>query len=53
VTLVHGTGDAYRTTDEVTARAEALNARGLRASVTTFEGGHHLDAGVLRAVAGA
>jgi predicted esterase len=51
VTLVHGTEDAYRTPEDVALRAEALREHGLRADVATFAGGHHLDAGVLRALA--
>jgi predicted esterase len=53
VTLVCGSADAYRTVDEVSAQAESLRARGLDVRLATYEGGHHLDEGTLRALAGA
>jgi len=53
VTFVCGTGDPYRSPDDVAAQAEALRSQGIWATVSTFAGGHHLDAGVLHALAGA
>jgi dienelactone hydrolase len=53
VTIVRGDADAHGGRDAAMAQADALRAAGIAARVEVFAGGHHLDAGVLGALADA
>lgn len=46
-TLVNGTADPYMPADAVDRSAERLRAQGVEVQLVSFDGGHHLDAGVL------
>jgi predicted esterase len=50
-TLVAGTADPYMPRDAVERSADRLGERGMPPEVVWFDGGHHLNSGVLRALA--
>lgn len=53
VVLMVGDADQHRPVERASAQAAALNEAGIAARVVTYAGGHRLEAGPLRTLAGA